>query len=122
MLYTLASPMTILCLAALAVSTRAGLAGLTTNQGPHGFAEILFNFSSCFANNGQNFAGMSGNTIFYNVSTALAMIAGRFGLAISALGLAGLCASQVRLQPTAGTLKTDSITFGIVLTLSALSR
>jgi K+-transporting ATPase ATPase A chain len=120
MLYTLASPVAILCLTGLAVSTKAGLAGLTTNQGSHGLTEIIFNYASCFANNGQNFAGMNGNTLFYNTTTTVAMMAGRFGLAIPALALAGLCARQITLQPSSGTLKTDSFTFAIVLTLSAL--
>jgi len=120
MLYTLASPIAILCLAALAVTMKAGLAGLTTNQGPHGLTEIVFNFSSCFANNGQSFAGMNVNSPFYNVTTAIAMMMGRFGLAVPALGLAGLCGRQTTLEPSLGTLKTDSFTFGVVLTLSAL--
>jgi len=47
--------------------------------------EILFAYSSCFANNGQSFAGLSANSVFYNLTTALAMMAGRFGLAIPAL-------------------------------------
>src|ERR1019366_7929460 len=65
-LYALTGPATILILTAIAISTKAGLAGLTTNQGPHGLTEILFAFASCFANNGQAFAGPSDNTPFYN--------------------------------------------------------
>jgi K+-transporting ATPase ATPase A chain len=58
MLYALAAPLFVLPLTAIAVSTRAGLSGLTTNAGPHGFTEILFAYASCFANNGQTFAGL----------------------------------------------------------------
>src|ERR1700736_3755449 len=70
MLYALAAPIVILPLVAIAVSTKAGLSALTTNVGPHGFTGILFAYTSCFANNGQNFAGVSVNTPFYNLTTA----------------------------------------------------
>jgi K+-transporting ATPase ATPase A chain len=89
MQYALAAPLLVLPLTAIAVSTRAGLSGLTVNGGPPGLTEILFAYNSCFANNGQNFAGLSANTPFYNLTTALAMMVGRFGLAIAALALAG---------------------------------
>jgi K+-transporting ATPase ATPase A chain len=115
-LYALASPVTILSLTALAISTKAGLAGLTTNTGPHGLTEILFAYSSCFANNGQSFAGLSANTIFYNITTALAMMAGRFGLAVPALACASLFARQRNTPSSTGTLRTDGLTFGIFLT------
>jgi K+-transporting ATPase ATPase A chain len=91
-LYTVVAPLTILPLAALAIVSRAGLAGLTTNNGPHGLTEILFAYTSSFANNGQAFAGLSANSAFYNLSTAVAMMMGRFGLAIPALALAGVLA------------------------------
>jgi len=126
MLFALAAPLFVLPLTAVAVSTRAGLAGLTTNTGPHGFTEILFAYVSCFANNGQTFAGLSANTPFYNLTTALAMMAGRFALAIPALALAALFARQRRTPASSGTLQTDSLTFGALLTacliiLAALS-
>jgi K+-transporting ATPase A subunit len=84
-LYAIAGPLSILTLTAAAISTQAGLAGLTTNDGAHGLTEIVFGFASCFANNGQSFAGLSANTPFYNIMTAVAMMVGRFGLAIPAL-------------------------------------
>ncbi|HYA61918.1 MAG TPA: potassium-transporting ATPase subunit KdpA, partial [Candidatus Sulfotelmatobacter sp.] len=56
------------------------------------------------------------NTPFYNITTALAMIVGRFGLAIPALGLAGLFARQRKTPVSSGTLPTDSVTFGVLLT------
>jgi K+-transporting ATPase ATPase A chain len=115
-LYALAGPVSILALTAIAVSTKAGLAGLTTNTGPHGLTEILFNFVSCFANNGQNFGGLSANTPFYNVLTAIAMMVGRFGLVIPALAFAGLFARQKIAPRSSGTLPTDSFAFGCLLT------
>ena len=116
MLYALAAPLFILPLTAIAVSTRVGLAGLTTNGGPHGFSEILFAYASCFANNGQTFAGLSANTPFYNITTALAMMAGRFGLAIPALALAALFGRQRITPSSTGTLPTHSVSFAILLT------
>jgi len=116
MLYALAAPLLILPLTAVAVSTRMGLSGLTTNGGPHGFTEILFAYTSCFANNGQNFAGLNANTPFYNLTTALAMMVGRFGLAIPALGLAALFGRQRSTPSSSGTLPTDSLSFGALLT------
>ena len=93
-LYAVVAPLTILPLTALALVTDAGLAGLTTNKGAHGLSEILVAYTTSMANNGQNFAGLSANTPFYNITTALAMMAGRFGLAIPALALAGRFAQQ----------------------------
>ena len=120
MLYALAAPLIVLPLTAIAVSTRAGLSGLTVNGGPHGFTEILFAYTSCLANNGQNFAGLNANTPFYNLTTALAMMVGRFGLAIPALAFAALFARQRNTPESSGTLPTHSFTFGVLLTLSLM--
>jgi K+-transporting ATPase ATPase A chain len=116
MLYALAGPVTILILTAIAVATKAGLAGLTTNTGPHGLTEIFFGFVSSFANNGQNFGGLSANTPFYNLMTAVAMMVGRFGVVIPALVFAGLFARQKITPRSSGTLPTESISFGLLLT------
>ncbi len=116
MLYALAAPLFILPLTAVAVRTRVGLSGLTINGGPHGFTEILFAYTSCFANNGQSFAGLSANTPFYNLTTALAMMVGRFGLAIPALALAALFGRQRSTPSSSGTLPTHSFSFGVLLT------
>jgi len=116
MLYALAAPLCVLPLTAIAVSTRLGLAGLTTNTGPHGFTAILFAYTSCLANNGQNFAGLSANTPFYNLTTAFAMMVGRFGLAIPALALAALLGRQRSTPSSSGTLPTHSFSFGVLLT------
>ena len=115
-LYALTGPVTILILAAIAISTKAGLAGLTTNAGPHGLTEILFGFASSFANNGQAFASLNANTPFYNITTAIAMMAGRFGVAIPALMFARLLAQQKERPQSSGTLRTDTFTFGALLT------
>ena len=115
-IYALTGPVTILTLTAIAISTKAGLASLTTNDGPHGLTEIIFGFASCFANNGQAFAGLNGNTLFYNVLTTTAMMAGRFGLAIPALIFAGLFSEQKIAPPSRGTLPTHSFSFGVLLT------
>ena len=116
MLYALAAPLVVLPLTAIAVSTRAGLSGLTVNTGPHGFTGILFAYTSCFANNGQSFASLNANTPFYNLTTALAMMVGRFGLAIPALAFAALFGRQRSTPSSSGTLPTYSFSFGVLLT------
>jgi K+-transporting ATPase ATPase A chain len=110
----------VLVLTSLAIMTEWGRAGLTVNSGAHGFTEILFAYSSSFANNGQSFAGLSANTVFYNLSTAIAMLAGRFGLAALALALAGSFVQQPRKPDTSGSLETDTPTFAIFVTATAI--
>jgi potassium-transporting ATPase potassium-binding subunit len=114
-LYALAGPLFILPLTAIAVSTSAGLSGLTANHGPHGLTGMLFAYTSCFANNGQTFGSLNANTPFYNLTTVVAMLAGRFGLAIPALGLAARFGRQRNTPTTAGTLPTHSLSFGVLL-------
>ncbi|MGD0414044.1 MAG: potassium-transporting ATPase subunit KdpA [Terriglobales bacterium] len=116
MLYALAAPLVVLPLTAIAVSTRVGLSGLTVNGGPHGFTGIIFAYTSCFANNGQSFASLNANIPFYNLTTALAMLVGRFGLAIPALALADLFGRQRITPSSSGTLPTHSLSFGVLLT------
>ena len=118
--YTLVVPVTILALTALAVVTKPGLAGLTTNTGPHGFTEILFAYASVFANNGQRMAGLSANNIFYNTTTIIAMLAGRYILAVLALSLAGRFAAMSRRPPSPGTMPSDGFVFGVLLAGTAL--
>ena len=120
MLYMLASTTSVLLFTALAVSTKAGLAGLTTNSGTHGFTEIFFAYASANANNGQNFAGLNANSPFYNLTTAVTMMVGRFGLAIPALAVAGLFAAQQPTPDSAGTLPTNSWSFAILLIFTML--
>jgi K+-transporting ATPase ATPase A chain len=93
----------------------AGPAGLTTNGGPHGLTSIAFAYTSSFANNGQSFAGLSTNSAFYNYTTAVAMLAGRFLLTLPALALAGRFAEQRRRAITSGSLPTDGGLFAVFL-------
>jgi K+-transporting ATPase ATPase A chain len=120
MLYILAGSISILVFTALAVLTKSGRAGLVTNTGTHGFTEILFAYASANANNGQSFAGLNANSPFYNLTTAVTMMIGRFGLAIPALGLAGLFAAKQPTPDSAGTLPTNSLSFAVLLTSTAL--
>jgi K+-transporting ATPase ATPase A chain len=119
-LYTLVGPAAVLLCAAVAANRPAGLAGLTTNSGPHGLSEILVAYATCMANNGLSFGGLSVNSPFYNISTMIPMVAGRFFLAIPALALAGRFAAQGRRATDVGTLQTDTPMFGAVIVGTAL--
>jgi K+-transporting ATPase ATPase A chain len=119
-IYTLLGPIAVLLSASVAVATAPGLAGLTTNSGAHGLTEILNAYASSMANNGQTFAGLSANSPFYNTTTAVTMLVGRFGLAIPAVALAGLFAKQTRRPMNPGKLQTASPTFAIVIVGTAL--
>ena len=114
-LYTLAGPVILTTLTALALVTPAGLSSLTINSGPHGLTETLSAYASCFANNGQSFASLASNTVFYNVTTPVAMVVGRYGLAITALALAGRLAVQGRRPRTVGSLPTDTLSFAVLI-------
>jgi K+-transporting ATPase ATPase A chain len=113
--YTLLTPLVVSVLTAWAVATDAGRAGLATNGGSRGFTEVLFAYASCMANNGQTMAGLNANSPFYNLTTAVAMAAGRFGLAALALALAGRFAAQTRKPETAGSMPCDTPTFGMLV-------
>lgn len=119
-LYALVAPLFVLPLTALAVVSPPGLAALTTNSAAHGFSEILVAYTTSMANNGLNFAGVNMNSPFYNVTTAIAMWAGRFGMGVLALALAGQFAQQVRKPATLGTMPTDNILFAILIIGTAL--
>jgi len=114
-LYALLTPAVVLVLTGVAIATNAGRSGLVTNSGTRGFTEVLFAYASSMANNGQNMAGLNANSVFFNATTAVAMLAGRFGLAALALALAGRFAAQRRWPTTAGTLPSDSAGFGILV-------
>ncbi len=113
--YTLVTPLVVSVLTAWAAATDAGRAGLVTNDGSRGFTEILFAYASCMANNGQTMAGLNANSPFYNLTTAIAMAAGRFGLAALALALAGRFAAQDRKPETIGSMPCDTPTFGVLV-------
>jgi potassium-transporting ATPase potassium-binding subunit len=124
-LYALITPTVVLVLTAIALVTYAGRAGLVTNFGPRGLAEIAFAYASCMANNGQTMAGLNANSVFYNGTTAITMLVGRYGLAALALTLSGRLAAQRRVPTTAGTLPSDgpifgALVFGTILLVGAM--
>ena len=124
-LLILIMPLTVLGLTAVAVSLEAGQSSVF-NPGPHGFSEILYAFTSQGNNNGSAFAGLSANTLFYNLTGGLAMLIGRFWLAVPTLALAGSLAAKKKVPAGAGTLPTTSLLFivwliGIVLLVGALN-
>lgn len=103
-------PITVLIITAIAVSVQAGISG-PSNAGPHGFSEILYAFTSQANNNGSAFAGLNGNTAFYNITGSIAMILGRFGIIIPVLALAGSLGAKQTVPTSLGTFKTDNPTF-----------
>jgi K+-transporting ATPase ATPase A chain len=124
-LLILIMPIVVLGLTALASVTDAGQAAIC-NPGPHGFSQILYAFTSQGNNNGSAFAGLSGNSLFYNVTGAVAMLIGRFWLAIPTLALAGSLVTKKKATAGAGTLSTTSPLFigwlmAIVMVVGALN-
>ena len=99
---------------AVAVMSPAGRAGIG-NPGPHGFSEILYAVTSAVGNNGSAFAGLSGNTPFWNLLLAVLMFVGRFGIALPILALAGSLAAKTRVPAGAGTLPTHTPLFVLML-------
>jgi K+-transporting ATPase ATPase A chain len=110
---------------AVAVITKAGQAGVL-NPGAHGFSEILYAFSSASNNNGSAFAGLSANSHFYNTTTGIVMLVGRFMLMVPVLAIAGNLAAKKTIPVSVGTLKTHGMMFvvlliSVVLVVGALS-
>ncbi len=85
------------------------------NQGPHGFTEILYAFTSAAENNGSSFAGLNANTGFYNGVLGVVMLVGRFAILIPSLALAGNLAAKKRSAPSVGTFSTDTFLFVVLL-------
>ena len=115
----------ILGFTALATLTTEGQAG-PLNAGPHGFSEILYAFSSQTGNNGSAFAGLSGNSPFYNTTGGLAMLIGRFAMIIPILAIAGSMAAKRRVAPSLGTFPTTGAIFtlllvGVIIVVGALT-
>jgi potassium-transporting ATPase potassium-binding subunit len=110
MLALLCVPAFILGLSAVASVVPAGLAGVS-NNGPHGFSEILYAYTSAAATNGSAFAGLGANTSFYNLTLAAAMFAGRFLVIVPVLAIAGGLARKKRVPVSAGTLPTHGPLF-----------
>ena len=117
--FILTTPFVVLIGTAAAVSTVAGKAGVA-NPGAHGFSEILYAFSSAANNNGSAFAGISANTVFYNVATGLAMFIARFWPIVAALAIAGSLAAKKRVPVTEGTMPTHGPLFVTLLIGSIL--
>ncbi|MFG1480770.1 potassium-transporting ATPase subunit KdpA [Xanthobacter sp. V4C-4] len=96
------------------------------NPGPHGFSEILYAFTSATANNGSAFAGLSANTLFYNLTLALSMLAGRFLMIVPAMAIAGALGAKTRVPASAGTFPTTGGLFvgllvGVILIVGGLT-
>jgi K+-transporting ATPase ATPase A chain len=85
------------------------------NPGSHGFSEMLYEFSSAAANNGSGFEGLGDNTPFWNILTGLVMLLGRYIPIIAPMALAASLAAKPAAPETAGSLRTDTLTFGFTL-------
>jgi K+-transporting ATPase ATPase A chain len=114
MLALLITPAFILGTLAVAVVLPQGLSGPAA-EGPHGFSEMLYAYTSAAATNGSAFAGLSANTPFYNLTLAAAMFAGRFLVIVPVLCIAGTLAAKRRVPPSAGTLATHGPLFVALL-------
>jgi potassium-transporting ATPase potassium-binding subunit len=125
MLVVLSLAFSILVFSAIATATTAGQAG-PLNHGPHGFSEILYAFSSQTGNNGSAFAGLSGNTPFYNLTGAFAMMLGRYAMIVPILAIAGSLAAKRRVAPSLGTFPTTGpiwigLLIGVIVIVGALT-
>ena len=110
MLAVLVPPACVLGFTALAVLWPDAAASLN-NRGPHGFSEILYAYASATANNGSAFAGLNANTPFFNTTTGLAMLAGRFLTLVPMLAVAGSLAAKATVPPGPGTFPTATPLF-----------
>jgi K+-transporting ATPase ATPase A chain len=118
-IFILTTPFIVLIGTAVGVAVAAGKAGVA-NPGAHGFSEILYAFSSAANNNGSAFAGLSANTVFYNVALGLAMWFGRFWPIVAALAIAGSLAAKKRIPVSEGTMPTHGGLFVALLIGSVL--
>ena len=124
-LVILITPALVLIGTSVGVVTAAGKAGIA-NPGIHGFSEILYAFTSAGNNNGSAFAGITGNTLFYNTTGAVAMFVGRFFMIIPAMAIAGSLAAKKTLATSAGTFPTHGGLFvgllvGVILIVGGLT-
>jgi K+-transporting ATPase ATPase A chain len=126
MLAILILPLSILGFTAVAVVLpETALVGLN-NAGPHGFSEVLYAYTSATGNNGSAFAGLSANTIFWNVTLAIAMFVGRFLFIVPMLAVAGSLGAKKIVPPSVGTFPTDGPLFvglliGVILIVGGLT-
>jgi K+-transporting ATPase ATPase A chain len=125
MLFVLLSSLVILGMTGLSVILPQGLAS-RNNNGPHGFSEILYAFSSVFGNNGSAFAGLNGGTYYYNTMLGIGTLFGRFALIVPLLALAGFMSEKKVAPETAGTFPVAGPLFvtlliGVILIVGALT-
>ena len=116
----------LICVGAGLFAATAWGAKTVANPGPHGFSEILYEFTSAAANNGSGFEGLADNNPAWNIATGLVLLLGRFPALILPLAVAGSLALKKRTPQTTGTLRTDNLTFagmllGTVVLVGALS-
>ena len=125
MLAILILPLMMLGWTAIAVVYPPAVASMA-NAGPHGFSEVLYAYTSMTANNGSAFAGLTGNTLFYNLSGAVAMFIGRFWMIVPAMAIAGSLAQKKMVAASAGTFPTTGGLFvgllvGVILIVGGLT-
>ena len=125
MLAILCLPLMILGWTAVAVVLPPAVASMA-NPGPHGFSEVLYAYSSQTGNNGSAFAGLTGNTPFYNLTGGVAMFVGRFFVIIPAMAIAGSLAAKKTLPASSGTFPTTGTLFvgllvGVILIIGGLT-
>src|SRR5437660_171653 len=125
MLAILVLPLMYLGWTAVAVVLPSAVASMA-NSGPHGFTEVLYAFTSQTGNNGSAFAGLTGNTLFYNVTGAVAMFIGRFWMIIPAMAIAGSLAAKKSIPVSAGTFPTTGGLFvglvvGVIVIIGGLT-
>ena len=109
-------PLLILGFSALAVSIPEGVNGIT-NPGFHGLSQVLYEFASSAANNGSGFEGLVDNTLFWNMSCGIVMFLARYLPIIIQLGIAGSLMNKIDINESTGTLKTNTLTFAIILVI-----
>ena len=114
LLALLVHPALILGGTALFAATPAG-AGTVLNSGAHGFTEILYEFTSAAANNGSGFEGLGDNTVPWNIATGIVMLLARYLPIILPLAIAASLAAKKPVPVTAGTLRTDTLLFGLII-------
>jgi K+-transporting ATPase ATPase A chain len=125
MLAVLVLPLLMLGMTAVALVLPGPMAAVSA-AGPHGFSEVLYAYVSTTANNGSAFAGLSGNTPFWNITLSITMLFGRFLVIIPALALAGSLGAKPRVPPSAGTFPTNGPLFvglavGVILIVGGLT-
>jgi K+-transporting ATPase ATPase A chain len=113
-LYLLMVPFVILLFTAISVVMHSSLASIY-NPGPHGLTEVTYAFTSASNNNGSAFAGLSGNTDWYNTTLGICMLVGRFALMVPVLAIAGSLGRKQKAPPTSGTLPTGTPLFALLL-------